>query len=316
MINRPTDREMINITARAKLNLFLAVKRLRADGYHEVETVYQAVEMHDANGNCVADELLFAPRSHGIDLTVDPPRIPVDQRNLCWRAAQLLQERANTQDGVYLRLRKHLPIGAGLGGGSSDAAATLIGLNTLWQSNLSATTLCRYAADLGSDVPFFLHGGTAVGRGRGETLESLDTPDLAFVIAWPGIYLSTPDVYRTYDELPAKQGVELPAMLEAIQTQNPRTIANALRNDLEEPACQLRPEIIEPLEYLTHRGMLGVQVTGSGSAVFGIAESHDHAAEIALAMAADLHIWVCSARSIPVTEYPAFPSSGVQYAES
>lgn len=311
MMKMSSNQHILSIQARAKINLFLAVKGLRADGYHRVETVYQAVEMHDTNGNRVVDELTFAPRSQGIDITVDPPRVPVDQRNLCWRAAQLLQERTGTQDGVYLCLRKHIPIGAGLGGGSSDAAATLIGLNALWQLKLPVTTLYEYAVELGSDVPFFIKGGTAVGRGRGEILESIDTPDLAFVVAWPGIYLSTPDVYRMYDELPAKHGIELSTMLDAMKTQNSAVIADALRNDLEEPACQMRPEIIESLEYLAHRGMLGVQISGSGSAVFGIAQNCTHAAEIALAMAADLHIWVCSARSLPIAEYPAFPNFGV-----
>jgi 4-diphosphocytidyl-2-C-methyl-D-erythritol kinase len=301
MSSRELDKKTIIVRAPAKVNLFLAVKRLRDDGYHDVEIVYQAIDIFFPNSNeHICDEIILAPKSHGIELVVDPPHLPTDQRNLCWSAARLLQERCNIQAGVYLRLRKRIPIGAGLGGGSSDAAATLVGLNMLWRLELSKEALAGYAAELGSDVPFFLNGGTALGRGRGEKLLPLKTPDVWLVIVWPGIHLSTPDVYSAYDDQPTRNTKTLPAILSAIEIRDAKSIAASLRNDLEEAACRLRPEIIEPLEYLTHCGMLGSQVSGSGSAIFGIAKDKNHAGEIASLITADLRLWAYPARTSPI----------------
>jgi 4-diphosphocytidyl-2-C-methyl-D-erythritol kinase len=282
---------VIRISAPAKVNLFLAVRGRREDGFHELESVFQAIEL--------ADEVEFQPRPEGIRISADWPGLPDGEDNLCWRAANLLMEETGARRGVEIRLHKRIPPGAGLGGGSSDAAAVLLALNRLWELNLSAEALGRLAASLGADVAFFLKGGTALGRGRGEVLSSLPTPDLWFVLAWPEENLSTAQVYRAWDEQPAAGEASLEEMLEAVKSNDSRRTAACLRNDLEEAAMRLCPPIEGLKKELLEAGCLGAQVSGSGSAVFGIAQDENHAGEIAAVLSRQEGLWMRRSHALP-----------------
>lgn len=281
---------MIRVLAPAKVNLFLAVKGRRPDGSHELETIFQAIDLADVI------ELELLPSE--IRLTSDRPGLPAGEGNLCWRAAALLREKAGTQKGATIRLRKEIPVGAGLGGGSSDAAAALVGLNRLWELDLATEDLQDCAAQLGADVPFFLQGGTALGKGRGEVLSPLPTPDLRLVVAWPKTTLSTALVYQAWDEQPGQGAVSLEEMLEAVQKNDPAQIAASLRNDLEAAAMRLCPACAAVKEDLLRAGGLGALVSGSGSAVFGIARDERHADEMAASISAREDLWIRKAKSL------------------
>jgi 4-diphosphocytidyl-2-C-methyl-D-erythritol kinase len=286
--------ETIKITAPAKVNLFLAITGRRPDGFHELETIFQAVDL------CDTIELKLQPS--GITLECDWPDLPVDENNLCWKAAARLQQKNKVAAGVALRLQKQIPPGAGLGGGSSDAAATLLGLNRLWELNLSPEQLQEYAAQLGADVPFFLRGGTAVGKARGETLAAIATPDLWFVIAWPGKILSTAAVYKAWDEQPAGSAISLQQMLDALQPRPLQHIAGLLRNDLEAAAIKLYPACAKLKRELLEAGCPGALVSGSGSAVFGLAGSEHQAHDITAQFSHRHNLWMRIARSISTGE--------------
>lgn len=251
---------MIRELAPAKINLFLQVHGKREDGYHQVSTVYQEVSLYD--------ELELTPANHGIQISCDAPGLPGGPENLAYRAAELLLPIA--PGGVCIRLKKVIPWQAGLGGGSSDAAAVLRGLNKLWGLRLSLAELAELASKLGSDVPFFLLGGTALGTGRGELIEPLARiRRLDLMLVKPPFGLSTPLVYKayrpTYRETPT-----LEEFMGVLADGQPETIGRYLRNDLEDAACQLRPELARLKERLLKQGALGCLVSGSGSSVFAV----------------------------------------------
>lgn len=281
---------MIRLTAPAKVNLFLAVRGVRPDGYHQLETIFQAIDL--------TDEIELDLLPEGIRVSSDHPDLPIGEENLCRRAAALLQQRMASQKGVEIRLTKQIPIGAGLGGGSSNAAAVLRGLSRLWELDLKEHALQQLGASLGADVAFFLRGGTALGRGRGEFLSPLPTPRLWLVIAWPKVALSTRLVYQAWDEQPSYGAVELAELAQAIEADDPARIAGALRNDLEAATLRLCPACGELKRRLLAAGALGAMVSGSGSAVFGIAESASEAAEVAGRLAGE-DVWVRVAKTTP-----------------
>ncbi|MCS7197936.1 MAG: 4-(cytidine 5'-diphospho)-2-C-methyl-D-erythritol kinase [Candidatus Bipolaricaulota bacterium] len=219
------------IKAFAKINLGLRVQGKRPDGYHEIETVFQSLDLSDT----LTLELSELP---GIHLEISSPwRLPHGQENLVYRGAALILARGKVTDrGVRILLEKRIPVGAGLGGGSSDAAATLGGLNELFGLKLSSAELHELALQLGSDVPYFLVGGLCRGRGRGELLEKLPErfAGYSFVLAMPHSTLSTAEVYRRYDELCSR----------GWQPSPPRLWKNIdWANDLEEAALELCPEL-------------------------------------------------------------------------
>ncbi|GBC76376.1 4-diphosphocytidyl-2-C-methyl-D-erythritol kinase [bacterium HR07] len=220
------------VRACAKINLGLRVLGRRPDGYHEIETFFQSVDLHDT----LTLEFIERPE---IQLeVVSPWALPPGRENLVYRAAELVLAHAGLRAGVRILLKKRIPVGAGLGGGSSDAAATLVGLRELFQLRLSDTELHRLALNLGSDVPYFLMGGLCRGRGRGEILEKI--PSLlcghSFVLVKPSCSLSTEAVYREYDKL-LEHGWQPPA----VQLWAGIDCAN----DLEEAAMRLCPQLRE-----------------------------------------------------------------------
>jgi 4-diphosphocytidyl-2-C-methyl-D-erythritol kinase len=221
----------VRIKAFAKINLGLRILGKRDDGYHEIETLFQSIDLHDT----LTFELQEKP---GIELNVHSPWLLSEKENLVYRAAELIVSRVELLQGVRITVKKRIPIGAGLGGGSSDAAATLVGLNKLFQLKLSNTELHALALELGSDVPYFLVGGLCRGRGRGELLERLEPrwEGCTFLLVKPGCSLSTEAVYREYDQRVEQDGRPMSSQIfDGIDC----------ANDLEEAAARLCPELPE-----------------------------------------------------------------------
>jgi 4-diphosphocytidyl-2-C-methyl-D-erythritol kinase len=248
------------LRAYAKINLELRVRGVRRDGFHELETVFQTIELHDT---------LVMHRTRGpLAIVCDAPGIPVDGRNLIARAAAALWarlDRRGAPEGVSVHLEKRVPAQAGLGGGSADAAAALIGFARLWDESVDLRTLLDVAAEVGSDVPFLLGRGTAIGRGRGERLVSL--PDLEphwIVLAWPDIGVSTAAAYAWFD---ADGGAGVPP-----EPLNERwhLPVGSIRNDLEGPVVRRHPEIGRAKARLLANGARTAGMSGSGAAVFGL----------------------------------------------
>jgi 4-diphosphocytidyl-2-C-methyl-D-erythritol kinase len=276
--------------APAKLNLFLRVVGRRPDGFHELETVFQAIDL--------ADELTFRPADE-LCLTGGCEDAPTGPENLVLRAAAALREATGCTRGAATHLTKRIPVGAGLGGGSSDAAAALVALNHLWGLDLSRARLAELAAGLGSDVPFFLRGGTALGRGRGELLEPIipHPSSLTFVLVRPSFPVATARAYALYRPAMAA-APPLPAFLAAFASGDPERLAPLLRNDLEAGVLGEWPELAELREQLLAAGAVGARMTGSGSVVFGLARDVGHAQQIA-ARLEGTGLWVRVVRAAP-----------------
>lgn len=283
--------------APAKINLTLEILGRRPDGYHEIMSLMQAISLHDT--------LTFAP-ADGITLQGGTDDAPPTENNLVLRAARALDAATGGGHGARITLVKRIPVGAGLGGGSSDAAATLLALNEMWQAGLTGDALEDLAARLGSDVPFFLGTGTALVMGRGEEVSRLDPPPtLWLALAQPAAPLSTPDVYREYARGPAPRPVEQNAFRKIARGFHRRTepekalraIRRGLWNDLQPAAIRLCPDIAEIQAKMGEAGALGTLVCGSGSAVFALAEDEAHARRIAGALA-PVAAWTAAAHTI------------------
>jgi 4-diphosphocytidyl-2-C-methyl-D-erythritol kinase len=260
---------IVREACRAKLNLYLDVTGRRADGYHDLLTVFHEIELADdlearlAPGPRGAVTLELVGRS-GSDGTA----IPADERNLAVRAARALLRQGGSQASVALRLVKRIPTAGGLGGGSADAAGALRAVNRLLGLGASMETLEKIGLDLGSDVPFLVRGGTAIGRGRGEILERVDgTQKVAFGLLHPDFGLGTPAVYAQVRP-PYGRGPGPGAVVKALQDGDARALGAACWNALEEPAARVEPRLAEALE--AARAACGplVHMTGSGSTLF------------------------------------------------
>lgn len=250
--------------APAKINLLLDVLRKRDDGYHEVEMVMTMVDLADRL------ELQELPEDR-IVLASQSGLIPLDEKNLAFQAARLLKEKYAVNRGVYMQLEKRIPVAAGLAGGSSDAAAALRGLNRLWGLGLSVDELEALGAELGSDVPFCIRGGTAVARGRGERLESIPPPPSCWVIlAKPSINVSTADVYGKLKPAELQTHPSLDNMLKAIRENSFPGVCQALGNVLETVTLERYPEVRQIKSCMQKMGAEGVLMSGSGPTVFGL----------------------------------------------
>ncbi|MCL6451656.1 MAG: 4-(cytidine 5'-diphospho)-2-C-methyl-D-erythritol kinase [Acetobacteraceae bacterium] len=283
----------VEVEAPAKVNLFLRVLGRRGDGYHELETVFFALSL--------SDRVTLRETGSGLEVRADRAGVPSGQSNLCYRAASLLWQRAIAEErgrarqalGLRVHITKRIPVGAGLGGGSSDAAATLVGLNRLWDLGFSLSELEAAAAQVGSDVPFCLRGGTALGRGRGERLEPLPAPPPAWlVVAEPGFRVSTPVAYAWLDQLrsapprgargrPPRPEPAVGAMVEALRSQDLRLVAAALYNSFEAAVLPRYPLVARIRDALLAAGALGALMSGSGPAVFALAADESSAAVLA-----------------------------------
>lgn len=250
--------------APAKINLTLDILDKRPDGYHEVEMIMTMVDL--------ADRLeLEALERDTIIISSPAGYIPLDEKNHAFQAAKLIKERYGVKQGVYIHIDKQIPVSAGLGGGSSDAAAALRGLNRLWGLNIEDEELQRLGAEIGSDVPFCVTGGTALARGRGEQLEPLPSPPSCWVIlAKPSVSVSTAEIYRQYDLSANEQQPKSAQMAQAIQNGDYQAVCHSLGNMLEQVTLRMYPEVERIKACMERLGADGVQMSGSGPTVFGL----------------------------------------------
>jgi 4-diphosphocytidyl-2-C-methyl-D-erythritol kinase len=265
----------VELSATAKVNLALEILGRRADGYHEIITVMQAVELSDRLVLEDADglELRIARRTAHVD-------VPDDASNLAVRAARALREAAGVERGVRITLDKRIPVAAGLGGGSADAAAVLMGLNRLWRLRWPVARLADVATTLGMDVPFFLRGGTAFATGRGEKLDRVPGMALALVLVNPRFAASTAEAYGRLTPAMYSDGAHARAVAAAVGSRRADRVAGSLYNGLEATVAPAHPEIDRMKANLLAAGALGALMSGSGPTVFGIARSLDHARQI------------------------------------
>lgn len=282
---RPHQQAAVTVRAAAKVNLHLGVGAARDDGYHPLTTVYQSVGLCDDVTAHPADDLtLEVAGPEWIDLDL----VPTDAGNLAHRAAVLLGELHGRDLTGRLVVEKAIPVAGGLAGGSADAAATLVALDRLHDLRTSDDDLLRIAADLGSDVPFALVGGTALGTGRGELVDPVaDVGTWWWVLVPDREGLSTPAVYAHFDQLfpdadPTPPSAD--ALLSALRTGQPLSLARTLHNDLQEPAIDLRPELGRLIERGESEGALRGLVSGSGPTIVFLCESADHARDLAGAL--------------------------------
>jgi 4-diphosphocytidyl-2-C-methyl-D-erythritol kinase len=273
------------VRAPAKINLFLGCGERRPDGFHELTTVYQAVSLYD--------ELVARPGSGDVTVEVrgeGARAVPDDDDNLAVRAARLLAARAGVPADVHLQLDKGIPVAGGLAGGSADAAAALVACDALWGTGASRPDLFEMAAELGSDVPFSLHGGTALGTGRGEQLtEVLGHGQYHWVLALAEGGLSTPTVYAELDRMRAVGGLHpwgsLERVLSALRAGDAVALGTALSNDLQPAALRLRPDLRRALEAGRELGAVGAVVSGSGPTVAFLVRTGAQAVDVAAALA-------------------------------
>jgi 4-diphosphocytidyl-2-C-methyl-D-erythritol kinase len=281
--------------APAKINVHLAVGPLRDDGYHDLQTVFLAVSLFDTVTVRTGDGLSLTVTGEGAEAAAGVDRVPTDRRNLVWRAAELLAEHAGVKPQAAIAIAKSIPAAAGLAGGSADAAAALVALDALWNTGATRGDLAELAAQLGSDVPFSLLGGVALGSGRGERLSPvLGRRASHWVLGIAGEGLSTPAVYAELDRLraagrvPDGAGPPSPQPVVAALTGGPTgALAAALANDLQAPALSLRPELRRGLRAATEAGAAAALISGSGPTVAALAEDEDTAVGLAAALAAE-----------------------------
>ena len=281
----PFQPEAVTVRVPAKINLSLSVGPLRPDGYHELVTVFHAVSLYDE---------VIARSARGISLSVEPLRrdsdvdaVPADERNLAWQAAALLAEQCGVEPNVRLTIRKDIPVAGGMAGGSADAAATLVACDSLWGTGLRRDELHDLAAQLGSDVPFALHGGTAIGTGRGEHISPvLASTGLEWVIAVLDAGLSTPKIFEACDMQRRRAGVEAPApsvhpdLMTALRSRDTAAIGRALYNDLQSASVEVLPEIGDQLTLGMAAGACGSLVSGSGPTTVFLVDSPLAAANV------------------------------------
>ncbi|GAA0258322.1 4-(cytidine 5'-diphospho)-2-C-methyl-D-erythritol kinase [Cryptosporangium japonicum] len=271
------SRSAVRVRVPAKINLHLGVGPLRDDGFHDLATVFHAVSLYD--------ELTLECGPPGVRLVLETPdnAVPTDERNLAVRALNALAAYANIEPAVTVRLRKGIPVAGGMAGGSADAAAALVAGDTLWQLATPPEKLHELAAQLGSDVPFALLGGDALGTGRGERLTPLTHPyQRHWVFATASEGLSTPAVYAESDRIRGTTAASDPEpVIKALDEPDPRALADALGNDLQAATLSLRPELHHVLAAGEAAGALKGIVSGSGPTCAFLVRDAEHARSVA-----------------------------------
>ncbi|MEV6754736.1 4-(cytidine 5'-diphospho)-2-C-methyl-D-erythritol kinase [Streptomyces sp. NPDC051214] len=273
----------VTVRVPAKVNVQLAVGAARPDGFHDLANVFLAVGLYDDVTVTPAQELRITCSGPGAE------QVPLDRTNLAARAAELLAARHGRSAGVHIHIAKDIPVAGGMAGGSADGAGALVACDALWGTEASRDELLDICAELGSDVPFSLVGGAALGTGRGEKLETLEvggTFHWVFAVADGG--LSTPAVYREFDRLtpdaPAPQAS--PALLDALRAGDAEALAGAVSNDLQPAALSLFPSLVDTLAAGTGAGALAALVSGSGPTTAFLAADAESARRIAGALTA------------------------------
>lgn len=263
----------ISFKAPAKINLFLEISGKRDDGYHEIETVMQEIDL--------VDNLQFEEIREGVKLKCNDKNIPSDENNLVCKAANLILNECGIKKGVLISLEKNIPVGAGLGGGSSDAAATLKALNLLWKIGLNDAELMEFAAKLGSDIPFFIQGKTSLCSGRGEKITPIEVKsEMNYLIIFPHINISTTTIYRNLKIDLTKKIIDVSFFLDALKHHKAAGISKLLFNRLEEVIFATYPSLLDVKKALGHFGFCGLSVSGSGSAFFGLCKDRQQAEAI------------------------------------
>ncbi|MGB8649401.1 MAG: 4-(cytidine 5'-diphospho)-2-C-methyl-D-erythritol kinase [Mycobacteriales bacterium] len=290
--------DTVTVRAPAKVNLHLSVGALRPDGYHDLTTVFHAVSLFDEVTVTRAPALTVVVEGEGAT------DVPTDETNLAARAVLALAASTGEQPRVQVAVRKGIPVAGGCAGGSADAAATLVALDVLWGLGLTRAELAEVAVELGSDVPFSLHGGTALGTGRGERLTPvLGNGSYWWVLALSQGGLSTPDVYRELDRQrdtgPVSVMSDPSEVLAALRQGSAEALGRALCNDLQPAAMALKPELRRLLDSGDDLGALGGMVSGSGPTVAFLARDEGHATALAAALSGQ---GVC--RTVRVAEGP------------
>lgn len=296
-----------SLLAPAKINLYLEILGDRPDGYHELAMILQSISL--------ADQIdLRANGTDRIRVHCDDPQVPVDESNLAYRAAALMAEQFsdafNRYGGVDIEIHKRIPMGAGLAGGSTDAAAVLVGVDLLWKLGLTQIEIQELAAKLGSDIPFCVTGGTAIATGRGEQLAPLPSLDNLYVVLakYHSVAVSTAWAYKTYRQqfhqtyanantlLDRRQRVHAGSIVEAIGKRDGKRIGAAIHNDLERVVLPAYPQVADLKQKMQQFDTLGVMMSGSGSTVFALVESQAQAEAVQQQLRAavpdlDLRIW-------------------------
>lgn len=300
----------LTLIAPAKINLLLQIVGNHLDsngqptGYHELVMVMQSVSL--------ADQLELSPRSSNqIEVTCNHPQVPTDRTNLAYRAAELMIQMYPGHSGVAIKITKNIPVGAGLAGGSGNAAAVLVGLDLLWRLGLTQPELQEIGGQLGSDVPFCLKGGTALALGRGDHLVPItDLSQLHVVLAkYRSLTVSTPWAYQTYrqefgagypqtqaEQEACRQTGASVKLLQAIAEQNPAKIGQLMHNDLEKVVLPAHPQVAALRQAFAEQPVLGTMMSGSGPTVFALVESSQQAQQVQTAIRAqfpdpDLELW-------------------------
>lgn len=271
--------EKLALNSYAKLNLYLRVLNKRGDGYHNIETLFERIDL--------CDKIIITVRpDKKIRIISGSPYIPKDSSNLAFKSAKLLQNSFNVNKGADIKIIKRIPVGSGMGGGSSNAAAVLTALNKLWELNLNRRQLAVYGGKLGADVPFFIYDTSfAIGRHRGDKIRSLSNLNnlkLTHILVVPRIKVGTPEIYAKWDELKASKNkietLTIPQfnaklLTSAISGNTLSLINKSLFNSLEQVTSELYPEIRHIKEELVRLGLRTVLMSGSGPTVFGFVHS-------------------------------------------
>lgn len=284
--------DMVHAKAPGKINVFLKVGSKLDDGYHDVAIAYQAVSLYEEIRVYPADD--FSVQIAG---TVELSRVPVDGSNVAIRAARLLARRTGYRAGAHIEIGKHVPVTGGMGGGSADAAATLLACDALWGTELPRDEMLALATELGADVPFAFTGGTAIGTGRGDQLSpALAQGQFQWVLAISDFGLSTPAVYSELDKHRDRHSQDIfPAdpqpfvdanVLQALRAGDPQMLSETLYNDLQAPALHLEPSLASVLELGEENGALAGIISGSGPTVAFLAADLDNALELQIALSA------------------------------
>ncbi|WP_243233336.1 4-(cytidine 5'-diphospho)-2-C-methyl-D-erythritol kinase [Microbacterium sp. CIAB417] len=275
--------DAVHVRAPGKINVYLGVGARHDDGYHALATVFQAVSLYEDVIARPADDFSIVVKG-----VADPASVPLDDRNLAMRAAKLLASVTGYEGGAALELRKSVPVAGGMGGGSADAAAALLACDTLWGTGLAPSRLSALAARLGADVPFALHGGTAVGTGRGDQLNpALARGRFDWVLVMSDEGMSTPLIYQRLDEHRARgealaddppMSLEVPIpVLQALRAGDPHSLAASMHNDLEVASLEERPALEEVIREGLHAGALSGIVSGSGPTIAFLCDTPESA---------------------------------------
>jgi 4-diphosphocytidyl-2-C-methyl-D-erythritol kinase len=263
----------IKLRAYGKINLAIDAISKRADGYHDVEMIMQSVSLSDL--------IAIRETSFGIGLNSNCKCIPLSEDNIAYKAAKLMMDCTGISSGIDIYLQKNIPVAAGMGGGSADAAAVLVGLNKMWGLRLGDCELMDMALSLGADVPFFILGGTVLACGIGEKLTPIKPlNDVLMLIVKPDFGVSTAEVYSMLDISKITKRPDIPQMIDAIRMRDLTAIGRNMCNVLEQVVCALHPEVSELKQQMIRKGALGSLMSGSGPTVYGLFDDYDQAEEV------------------------------------